>query len=163
MSSPAIPGSVVEPSHVSQPHSYAARDFFNTMRDLVLKVPGFHNESDVQKALATIDGYEKHVTGADQAYVVSESDRAPVEDVSLRVPPQAGLPVLAPAQAIDYARLAAAIVAAGQQARAALAPAAMMPADADTHAVPVPPGGVPVITDAKAGQQPQVQFQVPAS
>jgi hypothetical protein len=144
MTSPALTGSVVEVSHVSQPHSYAARDFFNTIRDLLHKI-GYHNESELLSALDTVAGYERHVTGRDAAYVVSEADRAPVEDVSQRVAPASGLPLLAPAQQIDYARLAAAIVAAQ-----ALQAATALPASADTHSQPLPDSGVPVITDLGA-------------
>lgn len=139
MSVPAVyQGEVVEPSHVSAPHSYAAHDFFNTIRDLLHQAK-FHNEQQLLNALSTVDGYEKHVTGPDARYVVSDGDRAAMEDVGLRIPPTAGLPQLAPAQQIDYARLAAAIVAAQAAAKA------------DTHAQPVPEGGVPSITDAAPG------------
>lgn len=136
MNSPAVyEGSVVEPSHVSQPHSYDAHDFFSTVRDLIHKA-GYHNENDLQAALRTVDNYEKHVVKGDGPYVLSEGDRAAYEDVTLRTPPTAGLPQLAPAQQIDYARLAAAIVAAQAAQKA------------DTHAQPVPEGSVPSITDA---------------
>jgi hypothetical protein len=112
MSSPAvISGNVVEPAHISQPHSYAAHDFFNVIRDIVHQFP-HHNEADKLAARTAVDAYEKHVTGPDSSYVKADSDRAVTEDVSLRVGPNSTLPVLAPAQAIDYARLAAAIVAA---------------------------------------------------
>jgi hypothetical protein len=146
MSTPlALQGAVIEPGHVSAPHSYAAHDFFTLIKDLV-HLSGFHSESQVLAAMNVVDGYEKHVTGADARYVASESDRGPVEDVTLRVPPMAGVMPLAPAQQIDYARLAAAIVAA--TAAQAAAQSAALPPGSDTHAQPVPPGGVPVITDA---------------
>ena len=142
MSAPAVlQGSVVEPSHVSQPHSYSARDFFNTVRTLI-SAHQYHNEQDRLTALGTVDAYEKHVTGADAPHVVSEGDRAPIEDVSLRTPPTQGLPPVAVAQQIDYARLAAAIVAAQNAAKA------------DTHAV-TPAGQVPDITSG--------MVQVPAA
>jgi hypothetical protein len=113
MNQPALlSGNVVEPSHISQPHSFAAHDFFGTIRDVIHKVPGYHTEAERESALATVAAYEKHVTGPDAAYVVSETDRAPSEDVSLRRPP-GGLPATAaPGAVIDYAKLAAAIVAA---------------------------------------------------
>jgi len=118
MNSPAVQqplkGEVVQPDYVSQPHSYAARDFFNTLRDLMHRVT-YHDESQREAALSTVDQYEKHVIGAsDLRQLVSETDRAPVEDVSKRVPASGNLPQTAPAQNIDYARLAAAIVAAQQ-------------------------------------------------
>lgn len=119
MSVPAVyQGNVIEPAHISQAHSFPARDFFNVIRDVVHKSL-YHNENDRLAALSAIDGYEKHVIpAADQAYVVGESDRAPVEDVTLRKPATA--PLAAAGQAIDYARLAAAIVAA-QAAQASAA------------------------------------------
>jgi hypothetical protein len=135
MNSPAvyqgIQGTVVPAPHVSAPHSYAARDFFETIRDLIHRA-GFHNESEVQSAISAVDGYEKHVIGGDLPHVASETDRAPVEDVTLRVPLQPGLPAVAPAQAIDYARLAAAIVA----AQAAQAASGGVPSITDLPAVP---------------------------
>jgi hypothetical protein len=122
MSQPALTGSVVQPDYVSQPHSFAAHDFFNTLRKLV-HMSTLHNEADVAAALATIDGYEKHVVGAaDLARVISENDRAPVEDVSQRKAASGELPT-AVSGSIDYARLAAAIVAAQQaQSQQATAP-----------------------------------------
>jgi hypothetical protein len=138
MSQPlAIQGNVVEPSHISQPHSFAAHDFFNTVRDLVHRTP-YHNESERDAALNSIGSYEKHVTGSDAAYVLDEGDRAPVEDVSQRRPPS-GLPsTVAPGATIDYAKLAAAIVAA-QQAQA----------QAQQQAAVTPP-----VTDVTSGMRP---------
>lgn len=146
MNSPAVyaPGEVVQPSHISQPHSYAAHDFFNTIRDL-LHLVQFHNEEQRLSALRTVTDYEKHVTGPDAAYVVSEGDRAATEDVRLRVPPMTGLPAVAPTAQIDYARLAAAIVAAQAAAKA------------DTHDV-TPAGQVPDISS-----MPQSQVRVPGA
>lgn len=139
MNSPAVyQGEVVQPTHISQPHSYAAHDFFNTIRDL-LHLVQFHNESQRLAALQTVTDYEKHVTGPDSAWVASDADRAAYEDVRLRVPPQTGLPALAPAQQIDYARLAAAIVAAQAAQKT------------DTHD-PTPPGQVPDISSMGQSQ-----------
>ena len=132
MTSPALlQGNVLEPAHISQPVSYPAHDFFNLVRTLVHKA-GFHTEAEVLKALEAVTAFEKHIVPAvDQRHVLAETDHAPVEDVSQRVPPRNGLPAVAPGAQIDYARLAAAIVA----AQNAQAEAAANAAPSEVHVV----------------------------
>jgi hypothetical protein len=119
-----IQGDVVQPAAVVDPVSFAAHDFFGLIKELVHKA-GFHTEEQVLSAMRVVDAYEKRVVPAkDQRHVVSETDRAGVEDVSLRKGPQVGMTVAAQGQPIDYARLAAAIVAAQRdQAAQSQAPA----------------------------------------
>lgn len=140
MSVPAvISGEVVQPDYVSQPHSYAARDFFNALRDLVGRTV-YHHEGEQSDALSAITAYEKHVIiPSDLARVTSEADTAPREDVSLRVAPSGVPAATAPGVPIDYARLAAAIVAAeaAQRARDA-APVDAVVTDAPPAPVPGP-------------------------
>jgi hypothetical protein len=132
--SPALlQGTVVQPDYVSQPHSYSAHDFFNVMRSLLHLFP-FHTETERDNAFNAVAAYEKHVVGNDYSHVVGEDDVAAREDVSLRRAPSSSLPVSAPAQNIDYARLAAAIVAA-QKAQAG-EPAAPAPVITDMPEAP---------------------------
>lgn len=136
MNSPVIQGQVTSdtlvPSVWAGPGSVAAREFFNTVRTLIHRAGAYHNESDLFKALQSVDAYERNVIPAsDRARVVTEDDRAPVEDVTLRRPAANGLPVQPASGPIDYAQLARAIVAAqAEQAREAQASA-----DAAVHTI----------------------------
>lgn len=139
MNEPALRGEVVQADYVSQPHSFAAHDFFTTLREIAHRTL-WHDEGQKDAALNAIDAYEKHVVpGADLKVVTSESDHAPREDVSLRVASTAAAAV-APSQNIDYARLAAAIVAAQAAKDAQDAAPATVITDAPA---PPPAGGYP--------------------
>jgi hypothetical protein len=113
-----IPGEIVTPDAVLDPKSIPAHDFFNVMRDIVHRTT-YHHESEKNAALDAVDAFEsRFVPVQDRKYVQLETDYAGREDVSQRTPPQVGtLPVPA-GPAIDYNRLAAAIVAMQQQANA---------------------------------------------
>lgn len=114
-----IPGEVVTPAAVVGPQAFPTHNYLNVMRDLV-RGRVFHNEEDVRTALATIDTYEKRLLSSDHQHVLSEDDAAPHEDVSQRIPPRGAPVVPSSAPAIDYNKLAAALMAAGfgQQAPA---------------------------------------------
>jgi hypothetical protein len=142
MNMPAISGQVqsyATPSAVASAQGSAARGFFDVLRDLLHKVPVFHNESDLLNALAKIDAYEKHVVNSnDLRVLLEEGGYAPVEDVSKRTPPvNYAAATMAAAGPIDYAKLAAAIVVAQQAAAEA--------AQAQATGAPAP-GPVPNIT-----------------
>lgn len=111
-----VSGQVVNPTAVSQAASFPAHDFFGVIKKLVHSA-GFHNQADVENALNAINAYEQHVISpSDRRMVVQEGDPAPLEDVTQRRPASAPAAVIAqsPGQ-IDYAKLAAAIVAAQSQ------------------------------------------------
>lgn len=115
-----IPGEVVAPAAVIGPNAFPTHNYLNVVRDLV-SGRKYHNEDDVRTALAAVDEYEKRMLAADHRHVLSEDDAAPHEDVSQRIPPRGSAPVVpATAPAIDYNKLAAALMAAGfgQQAPA---------------------------------------------
>lgn len=116
--SPVIPGQVVNPTAVTQSGaSGPAHEFFGVIKQLI-HFAGFHNQQDVINAVNAVDAYEKHVVPpSDLRAVNTEGEPAPVEDVSQRRPPTpAGvIAAQAPGQQIDYAKLAAAIVAAQAQ------------------------------------------------
>lgn len=119
---PVIQGRVerpLVPSHVSQPGSFPAHDFFNVVRTLV-RNSRLHNQSDVEGALAAIDAYEYHVIPApDREVVKSENDLAPIEDVSKRhAPSSVAAPPVPAGPAIDYDLLARAMVRAQQAQQA---------------------------------------------
>lgn len=109
----------VQPTRIAAPHANSAHGFFNVIRDIV-HMSGYHTEGELQAALNAISAYEgKVVTPGDLQQVSTDNDRAAMEDVSKRIPPQTGignLPVMTPAP-IDYDALADALVRA--QARAA--------------------------------------------
>lgn len=114
-----IPGEVVTPDAVLDPKSVPAHNFFNVLRDLVHRTT-YHDEGQKHAALDALDAFEQRfVPVQDRKYVVLDTDYAGREDVSKRIPPQVGTtPVPVAGPAIDYNRLAAAIVAMQQQAAA---------------------------------------------
>src|SRR5215469_10456870 len=111
-----IQGQAIQPTHVSAPHSFSAHDFFNVVRDVVSSGVIYHTEDAVKAALDAINEYEGHVVPPSDANVVkSETDAAPLEDVTQRRPSNAP-PIPAPssgAPQIDYTQLARALVQAG--------------------------------------------------
>jgi hypothetical protein len=114
-----IPGEIVTPDAVLDPKSVPAHNFFNVMRDLIGMTP-YHTEGQKNKALDAVDAFEnRFVPVQDRQHVLTETDPAGREDVSLRpVPANSGFPAPVAGPAIDYNRLAAAIVAMQQQAAA---------------------------------------------
>lgn len=109
-----IPGEVVTPAAVVGPLAFPAHAFLNTVRSVITRSGAFHGEDELRSALASVDSYEKAILKNDHKHVLSEDDHAPFEDVSLRTPPRnGGVPVPTGAPAIDYNRLAAALMAAG--------------------------------------------------
>jgi hypothetical protein len=114
LSPTVIPGEVVTPAAVVGPLAFPGHAFFNTVRHVITRSGTFHGEDELKNALHSVDAYEKAILKADHKHVQSEDDFAPHEDVSLRVPPRTGYaPVPTGAPAIDYNRLAAALMAAG--------------------------------------------------
>lgn len=84
----------------------------NVIRSVVTSLPVFRDESEVLRAVEAVTAFEKHLV-ANHSAVVKEGETAPVEDVRQRRAPNAPAPTATVAgEPIDYARLAAAIVAA---------------------------------------------------
>lgn len=117
---PIIPGEVVRISdaitatQVMDPISMAAHKFGNTLRHLILNTHGvFKTEGAMRDALDAITAFETHlIPPRDRNLVRSDTDMAPVEDVTKRVPPRGATPPQPPGPAIDYAALAQALIAA---------------------------------------------------
>lgn len=86
--------------------------FFNILRDVVGGLHVYPSEGALDSALNAITEFERTLLSGPIHRVVQETDLAPKEDVTKRIPPQVGMnvaPVAGPA--IDYNKLAAAIVA----------------------------------------------------
>lgn len=114
-----IPGEVITPAAVVGPQAFPTHAFLNVVRDLI-HGHVYHNEEDLKAALETVNVYEKRLLQSDHQHVLSEDDPAPHEDVTQRIPPRGAAPVVPAGPAIDYNKLAAALMAAGfgQQAPA---------------------------------------------
>jgi hypothetical protein len=112
-----VQGSVITPTGSIAAASVTAHDFFNVLRQVVTASPAFTSEADLLKAVTALTSHEKQtVAQSDQRQVLRETDLAPVEDVSKRVAANNGLPApVATGPAIDYGKLAQAIVAAQQE------------------------------------------------
>lgn len=120
-----VPGEVIQPTTYTGPKAVATHKLGEMLKELVHGSPhAFTSENDMLAALKTVDSYVKAHTQATERQALSDgTQRAPVEDVSERIPPVVGyaVPNSAATQPIDYDRLAAAIVRA--QAGAAQAQA----------------------------------------
>jgi hypothetical protein len=104
----AIEGKVLPPA--VSPDADAGHGFVNVVRKLAHIPTAFHSEDERLAALDALTTYERSILGSAHAGVIQETDHAPVEDVSLRVPPGgAPMPVVT-GPTIDYDKLAAAIV-----------------------------------------------------
>lgn len=114
-----IPGEVVQPDAVLDPQSVPAHNFFNTIRDLVLRA-AYHTENEKHAALNAVDAFEhRFIPSQDRRHVVAETDHAGREDVSQRKPPGGAAVVVPPsAPQLDYGMLARAILQAQQEAEA---------------------------------------------
>lgn len=114
-----VPGSVVEPTAIVGPKDEALHDMANVVKELVVKSHAFHSEKDVEAALKSVDNWvNAHVPPTVLHTLRTEKPgRAPIEDVTKRVPAYAGLPQVAGSQLIDYNKLAAAIAAHMQAAQ----------------------------------------------
>src|SRR5215469_8102803 len=114
-SPPTLPGAVLTPTQVVSAQANLAHQFFNVVRHLIEHAGAYRNESTQTDHLAVVQRYENALTSpAERRQLLSEDDRAPREDVTQRTPfpGSGGVPAVAPAAAaIDYNKLAAAIVA----------------------------------------------------
>lgn len=130
-----VQSSVVSPTRTIPKEPYSSHGFFNVIRDIVHRGNVYHSEVDQNAALDAIDKHEQHQLAENLPYVISDTDRAGREDVTLRTPPGgAVLPNAVATQGIDYDKLAAAIVRA-------------------QNAQPAPPPVVATITDVPEGTQ----------
>lgn len=95
-----------------------AHDFFNVVHAVLNNVAVFRNENELDHAHGIVERFENHYLTTSRRNVITEDDQAPKEDVTQRVAPQPGgavVPVAGPA--IDYNKLAAALVAAQRRAQ----------------------------------------------
>lgn len=120
-----LSGEVIDPTRVTSAQDNLGHQFLQVVRHLVLHSGAYHTEAEQTDHLQILNRYESATNPAAQ-HLVSETDHAPREDVSERVPPRVGgavVPQAAP-QAIDYNMLARAIVAVqNEQAAASDTPA----------------------------------------
>jgi hypothetical protein len=137
-----VQGQVISPSAVANATQSAAFELGQVIKTLVAgSSHAFHSENEVLDAHRKIDTYVRaHVPVSARAALADGTQTAPVEDVSKR-PAPAGAGYIMPspnAPAIDYDRLAAAIVraqlaeqAAAQESAAAPAPVQVTEPDSD--------------------------------
>lgn len=112
-----VPGPPGPSGHPASAADLAAHEFFNVLRHVVRHVPHL-NEDALDTALRVVDDYESRSLDGPIQHVIAETDHAKREDVSKRVAPQTGTalaPVAGPA--LDYNKLAAALLAAQAQAQ----------------------------------------------
>lgn len=117
---------VIEPSQVRQPSAMAGPVHSATfklgeiLKDVLRKSGSYHNETDLHAALNAVDTWVRSIVPLSAHPALADGmQSAPHEDVTKRIPP-GGMPaIISTAPAIDYDRLAAAILAAQQQAMAA--------------------------------------------
>lgn len=122
--STVVQGTVVEPTAIASGKESAVHALGETLMRIIDGVPAaFHGENDRLKAHESVRQFVGSLVSRQGFAALRTGDeKAPVEDVAMRVPPPQvtfGTPVNAPGAGIDYDRLAAAIVR--QQAKAARA------------------------------------------
>jgi hypothetical protein len=139
-----LTGTVHPPS--ASPDSHTKHSFVQLIRDLVDHSTAFKDEAAVLEAHRTLTAFHHILVPPEhQQGVIKPTDRAPVEDVRLRVAPNQPIVPAAGTPVIDYALLAQYIVQAQQNqttAQQVAPPAAPAPAA-------VTDGEVHVITDAQ--------------
>lgn len=110
MTTPAITGEVIQPKAMAGPVASAVYALGHVLKDVLHGAHIYKNESEILKAFDTIDQFvNAFVKGSELPAVVQPTDRAKVEDVSQRIPPN-GIPAPAASPGIDYDKLAAALV-----------------------------------------------------
>lgn len=119
----------IEPTAIAGQTPSAVYKLAQVLKEIVHAIPAaFAGENDVLAALNVIDDFTKaFVPASALGALLTGAERAAVEDVSKRIPPQ-GVAYVVPSNmpVIDYDRLAMAMVRAQQQLAAESAPA---PAD----------------------------------
>lgn len=131
MTTPAVIAGVLskppaEPSAIAGQTPSAVFKLGQVLKEIIHALPAaFAGENDVLAAINDVDTFIKaFVPAAALPALMTGDQRAPVEDVSKRIPPQ-GVAYVVPANVpvIDYDRLAMAMVRAQQQLAAEPAPA----------------------------------------
>jgi hypothetical protein len=119
MSTPAVvQGSVIQPSAMAGPVASAIFGLAQVLKDVIHNGRVYHSENDVLAALDSVDQFvHAFVKPSEEPALVTGTERAPVEDVSLRTPPP-GMTGMVPAgPVIDYDKLAMALVRAQMAAQ----------------------------------------------
>jgi hypothetical protein len=111
--SPPSPSGVIEPTAVSTPRSAAVHALGGVLKTMIHNGRMFVNEKDIDDAMNVVDTFVgAFVPGAELPALLTGAERAVREDVSQRIPPGgAPAPAAYAGPAIDYAKLAEAIVA----------------------------------------------------
>lgn len=116
------PDRPVNPSAIAQAVPSAAYGIAQVLKDLIHSSRAFHSENQVLEAYKAVDTFMKaFVPASALSALMTGDERASIEDVSKRIPPQGvafSVPTNVPA--IDYDKLAAAMVRAQAQYAAEL-------------------------------------------
>lgn len=124
VSSPAP--TVVNPTAMAGPVHSATWALGEVLKEIIHKGGVYLTENALHEAEAIVSAWVKSVVPLSAVAALSTGDeRAPREDVSKRIPPGGlpAIPVVTTAPAIDYDRLAEALLAAQQRSQAQLAAA----------------------------------------
>lgn len=118
-----VQGSVVQPTAIASGKESAVSGLAQVITRLIDGLPAaFTREDDKLRAHAAVNTWvNAHTTASARRALMTGDEKAPIEDVALRVPPPQvtfGTPVN-PTGGIDYDRLAAAIVRQQNAAKAA--------------------------------------------
>lgn len=106
----------VRASAVAGPQPAAAFALGGVLRDLVHRSGAYHSEGDQDAAIVAVNKWvSAQVSASDKRALAVGDEHAPKEDVSQRTPPGGAFVAVSNVPAIDYDRLAAALVRAGVQ------------------------------------------------
>jgi hypothetical protein len=107
------PARVVTPTAVATGKSSAVHDMGQVLKHLISNSHYFPNENAVDEAMNTVDRFVNSFVPAQEFKALLDgTERAAKEDVTKRTPPGGPMPVLQAAPAIDYDKLATALLAA---------------------------------------------------
>lgn len=124
MTSQAIePSGVVNPTAMAGPVHASTHALGQVLMDLIHRAGVYTSEVAIHEAEAAVTAWVKSVVPLSAvAALVTGDERAPKEDVTKRIPPGGlpAIPVVTSAPAIDYDRLAEALLAAQQRSKAAM-------------------------------------------
>lgn len=121
----AVAAGPIEPSAIASGRSSAIFSLGDVLRRLIDHSLAFPTENAKLAAYNTVNDYVgAHVADRELSALMTGDERAPVEDVSQRTPPNIGGPVAYTAPGLDYTKLAQAILREQQrlQARPAVEP-----------------------------------------
>lgn len=121
LSGQVVSGPVITPSAVAGPKAAAVHALGEVLKTMIHMSHYFATENLQDAALVTVDKFVGAFTTSSELSAIKTGDeRAAKEDVTKRIPPGGAMQMPSNAPAIDYMKLAEAIVAVQQRSQQAI-------------------------------------------